>query len=213
MARYDQLLAKLGRAEEHLNEAKETVRSFRDEYLPDLPGWVGPEGIGVDVQAVPPPRLAAVIADCVHNLRSALDHLAGYLLESHNSQPTERTGFPLVMDARSRLPIMAEFTGVLPQAVLDLLDVVQPYKLGDVADAHELWILHQLWNADKHRSLLTESLSVHNADFVANRQVSNRVTGVWTIERPTDDGGEYRFVPEPPALLIQSRCFFEIGFV
>ncbi|MDA8303258.1 MAG: hypothetical protein M0005_17365 [Actinomycetota bacterium] len=93
---------------------------------------------------VPPARLAALIGDCVHNLRSALDHLATYLLEANGARPSPGTHFPIALTQDVFAHTISAFAP-LPQQARDTLLAVQPFQLGsESADAHELWVLHQL---------------------------------------------------------------------
>jgi hypothetical protein len=98
--------------------------------------------------------------DIVHNLRSALDHLAYHLvavgLECSPFMPlTEREMrhiyFPIAETSEkyeSEKP--AKVKGMLLEAV-EAIDRLKPYKGGNPA----LWRIHELDNIDKHRTLFT----------------------------------------------------------
>jgi len=44
---------------------------------------------------VPPEDLALIAGDAIHNLRSALDHIAWELVAAGSSEPNHRTQFPV----------------------------------------------------------------------------------------------------------------------
>lgn len=114
----------------------------------------------------PPPVIGLLVGDCVHNLRSALDHIV-YALISTN--PTKPEGVP---DSRTMFPIRDTKEGYLhqvtklrrihgtPDAVAALIDSLQPYHARDKGldyTAHPLWVLDKLENIDKHRRLMLAS--------------------------------------------------------
>jgi hypothetical protein len=89
--------------------------------------------------------------DVIHNLRSALDHLANQLVLANGSQPSLRTEFPIAKDFRTyKTEKRAKVKGMSKRAKA-AIDALKPYKGGNDA----LWRLHDLDNIDKHRSLFT----------------------------------------------------------
>ena len=100
-----------------------------------------------------------IIGDVLHNLRSALDHIAYALpLETPLAPSQERpwTQFPIVESAAKYMS--AGFHGkvqLFRKDVVEALDAVKPYKGGNDA----LWRLHELNKLDKHRMLLTACIT------------------------------------------------------
>jgi hypothetical protein len=108
-----------------------------------------------------------IIGDAVHNLRSALDHLAWQLVESHAAitpgapGPDENTAFPIYQTApKKKFAALAKVQGMGPGAV-SLLESLQPYNCGD----NTLWELSKLDNIDKHRLLLVVALRQDQPEF------------------------------------------------
>jgi hypothetical protein len=157
--------AKLRRADMHLTELGAAIDAFLSE---DNYRFVGEQALDprigyehriiyLQVDDFPPDEAwGPIIGDVVHNLRSALEHLAWEVAhrESRASSP-RGIEFPIFFhhpeedpDVRRRLDsklthIRPEFHAVIERA--------QPYQSRDLH--HPLWLLNQLWNVDKHRTL------------------------------------------------------------
>lgn len=103
-------------------------------------------------------RLPLWIGDCMHNLRSAWDHIAYELVRQvPNLQPTERTTFPLL----ARAPKVPVYILPAPGPHVDAMTIVddaQPYRAG--GEANPLAILRHLDIVDKHRELLAVAAAV-----------------------------------------------------
>jgi len=102
-----------------------------------------------------------IVGDFVHNLRSALDHAVWKLAKP---PITGRTGFPVCLHERG---VQRSFHGAkdkgiraigpyllknVPEPAFDFIERVQPYNRFQERAA--LWQLNELWNEDKHRSLV-----------------------------------------------------------
>lgn len=113
---------------------------------------------------------ATVIGDCVHNFRSALDHLAHPLLTLAGETPkTGRggTAFPIYdtcvgPKGGPRTPAITGESGAVGGPVLAFVKGVQPYERVDDPDQHPLWVLSELDNMDKHRALTTTSFALQD---------------------------------------------------
>lgn len=94
----------------------------------------------------------AASGDVVHNLRSALDHLANQLVwVGSGEEPSRRVEFPIAKDAATYERDKArKVEGMCPKAI-KAIDALKPYKGGNDA----LWRIHELDNIDKHRALFT----------------------------------------------------------
>jgi hypothetical protein len=138
---------------------------------------------------IPDPDTELVLGDCVHNLRSALDHLA-YQLVVLNKKPTGgRPAFPIVdcpprrgwKYRWRRLPFSVPGVSVKANRIIE---DIQPYKGGDVG--RRLSELRDLDNIDKHRHLL-----------ITIYAITHTATARWTGETP--NYGTPRIVLPPTA--------------
>jgi hypothetical protein len=94
---------KVERAKEHIRDLEAEVSSF----LSTNPYMVGtkrdPQTRRLIYYLVsvrnPSPRISAIIGDVIHNLRSALDHLAYQLVLAGGARPSTQTYFPISEDA------------------------------------------------------------------------------------------------------------------
>lgn len=98
--------------------------------------------------------LRLVIGDAVHNLASALDHLAWQTVPK--SQRDGSTGFPFFRDKpRNKdhiCSLVEQKVGGARQEVRKAFRALEPHKEGK---HHHLWVLHELDITDKHRLLIT----------------------------------------------------------
>ena len=148
------------RAHKHLNELERKAGAFLKRHPEDFTRRLNPQNLDYFIYDVapnkpPPVTLGPVFGDVVHNLRSALDHIAWNLalknLVGSGLEPYRDTAFPLIenftigsIDYFYRL-----VEDVLPDAISDIADF-QPANRSDPS-AHPLAVLNRLWNADKHR--------------------------------------------------------------
>lgn len=186
MSRHDDLrhplygcTLKLRRANEHLETLERAVQGFRGRNPHEFRTQLDPESgeycVWTRIREMPPPDWSLIVGDIVHNLRSALDHLAYQLVIKAGGEPTNRTSFPIFHDdpftkthkgARNWRDRVA---GMLEDDVA-LIKSLQPYQQRYVPEAdppedHILFTLNELWNADKHRQLIV-TLTFHTgAEF------------------------------------------------
>ena len=98
-----------------------------------------------------PLRISAVLGDTIHNLRSALDHLAYQLVSvGTDKPPSVHVCFPIAEDRRKYTRRRSELSGARPEAIA-AVDALMPFKGGN----DTLWRLNRLDNVDKHRALIT----------------------------------------------------------
>lgn len=116
-----------------------------------------------------PAAIALILGDAVHNLRTALDHVAWELVEAAGRKPGKDTYFP-IRETREKL-VNAVDKGEMKFAGREvcrlIIDTIQPYKGGNSA----LWPLHDTDIVDKHRLLVpvvaitaTPLMSIHTAE-------------------------------------------------
>jgi hypothetical protein len=163
--------AKVSRALHHLEQLAGELSAWSDEnsrltthrFYPRSSEYV----VWVTTKQLDRSGLAVEIGDCLHNLRSGLDHLAYELAISFTRQPlpkkiAEDSEFPIFGDEDSQgtpgcgptrfKDAKRKIAGVDPaaQAVIERL---QPYQLGADFRTHELWRLYDLARIDRHRLL------------------------------------------------------------
>jgi hypothetical protein len=154
-----EIAAKLDRAGERL----QAIDAIVDEWVA-----TGPCELVMDCNATtrehrfrlrvfdspPSAKLNIPISECVHHLRTVLDHI-GYRLAVYvggNLPPNEgSSGFPICRDAKhfaGSLPNKIGKPKQIPPSMRTALEVAQPYNGGDAAN---LAILRDLHDCDKHR--------------------------------------------------------------
>jgi hypothetical protein len=114
---------------------------------------------------VPSPMLSAIIGDCIHCVRCALDHVvAGHAPEAMR----ERSSFPIRMkdpwkkrpngrfayDTKSRSSFNRAVSG-LPEGAVAAIKALQPYEKTLDPALDPLTVISILDNADKHRQIVT----------------------------------------------------------
>ena len=162
--------AKIERALEHLHAVELEIGTWSiadgydvvTKFYPEAPDQrIQPQGSGyAPVLEVTDrtilDRIALVTGDCVHNLRSSLDHLAHQLVRVANNTPDGSTAFPVLderMTDKGNVKTLSVSGGVTPDA-LALIEAAQPYQRGeDDPTLHPLWLVQNLDNIDKHRTL------------------------------------------------------------
>jgi len=109
-----------------------------------------------------PPHLSAVLGDTIHNLRSALDHLAYQLVfVGAGKAPSSHVYFPIADDAAKYLEQRRrQIKGAKPKAI-SAIDALKPFQGGNDV----LRRLHKLNNVDKHRVLITAGSAFRNINL------------------------------------------------
>ena len=160
---------KFERAKRHFQEASELLAAYiggrpyairRDENpQTGLTFWI-------TLKTEPPDEIALAVGDCIHNLRSALDHII-YELSCHHRQMDHvgATGFPIYgdakdWDAKDSKGTRKTSSGLyklraIPDSALRRIEELQPYKGLDAPNWQRARLLqvHELDIADKHRNL------------------------------------------------------------
>jgi hypothetical protein len=165
--------AKVSRAHVHLQTLDDEIKAFFGSYQHPIGGHYNAETAEITLYALGHDQVPLIdwgirVGDCLHNLRSALDHVAWQFALAHlGREPSES-------EAR-KIPFPLEDTpgGFATAAVRKFLsddhiryvDFFQPYKEGDKAKQHKLSILRRLSNLDKHRVVPAATLTPEGVDL------------------------------------------------
>jgi hypothetical protein len=167
---FDGARAKVDHAFEHLQSLDADLARAVGGQAYAIGGHYKPESAEIDLYALGTefPRLqwGVRIGDCLHNLRSALDHITWQLALDHlGREPTDdearQIQFPL--EVKSASFQSAKVRRHVSAAHIPMLDQFQPYHAGNDAPRHRLAILHRLSNIDKHR--VVHAAAVVPAEF------------------------------------------------
>ena len=165
-------MAKYNRANQIWDGLRQEIGTFSEQDPPphfsrgyfDTDRWEWIERF--IVREAPPLRWALTLGDCVHNLRSSLDHLACQLtlLGGGSMEDCAKTQFPIASKSETRFDRMADrsIVGLSPKHRW-MVKRFQPFQAGSNAFKHPLSILADLSNTDKHR-LLNPTFSVLKSD-------------------------------------------------
>jgi hypothetical protein len=97
-----------------------------------------------------PVEWSALIGDCVHNARSALDHLAVALVVHGGGSPTQYTAFPVGRDEPDFVSRLQSRLNGASQSAIEIIRKLKPYGGADSA----IYNLHCIDIIDKHESLI-----------------------------------------------------------
>lgn len=159
------ITVKVERAKEHLATLNVEIDTFASQrpYAVHVVTYAGTNEIQDFVWVRDTPgRWSAITGDCVHNLRSALDHIVWALSGGDDTAPP-RSEFPIFLEEDRYLQRSArgepargsglqKIEGVRPFEAKTKIRQLQPFRSPKPAE-HPLWILHELDNFDKHRAL------------------------------------------------------------
>ena len=223
--------AKLSRAQHHLDALEAEVSQFLqmnpytvvEEVKYDARDLLGAAAIAhifrVHVHRERP-EWGLLIGDCVHNLRSSLDHLVWQLAGGRGNTKTE---FPIARDSKwyeSNAP--KKFPHVGPDA-RKIIKSFQPcYRRPNDPEGDPLWVLNDLANIDKHRLLHTTAVAyIPHYGGLPPDKPSDVILGVQFPmgRRPFHDGAEiarYNITREsgepPPDMKVEVEFAFDITF-
>jgi hypothetical protein len=102
-------------------------------------------------------RASILAGEVVHQLRSALDHLVWQLVEAQHQTPQRRHAFPVRLapfPKGFKKTVSTQQLDGVPPAAIRLVERAQPYHARNPAE-HWLAVLDGMWQADKHRLLLS----------------------------------------------------------
>lgn len=153
--RADNIRVKIQRARKNVDEAAAFIKSYLDKkpFTVSYKRDPATRRLIYYVSSVeePDPELSGIVGDALHNLRSALDHIAYQLVMIGTGQtPSRRVYFP-IWDSQAKYESKGrrQIEGARPEAIT-AVDGIRPYKGGN----DRLWQLQKLNNVDKHRLLI-----------------------------------------------------------
>ena len=162
-------MLKLARAEEHLEYLTRAIRGWDYSGAHEL---VREGGIAsgeyrwrIKILHSPPVCWSPVIGEFLYNVHSALDHLAWELACRHSapSEPAGTVTYPIFKNKtrfwrKNKTGDYHRQSGAhrlerVPDDAREYIEETQPYTQGDASPWHPLWLLHELSNEDKHKTL------------------------------------------------------------
>lgn len=187
---------KIERAKDHLADLQTEVAQFLgsnpygvvDQYDPEM----GQNVVRARVSAQPPPRIAAIVGDLAHNLRSAWDYLARQLVLANHGTPSSRTEFPIFWDPKAyKADFRRKVRGMSKEAVR-LIDGMQPHVFPEPT-RHPLYAIHHLDIRDKHHDWLVVGSAIRGMAIGKGGGTIHfelLVIGGPQITTPLEDGAE-----------------------
>jgi len=165
MGRLDGVKAKLDRADALIADLRDRVLPIEEAATASIrrDSCDNESRLVYRVTEIPPisPGVGVLAGDVLHNLRSALDHLAWQLVLFDGGQPNEDTSFP-ILTSPPRRPLTIK-PGISNPAIIAALTEAQPFSEARHGhDPHDdaLELVRVLNNYDKHRLLLAVVCSI-----------------------------------------------------
>lgn len=220
--------AKLDRADAHLKSLQEEVATFLDSETYGVRHHFHPDGrhytLSVQIKREPPLLLSVLVGDLVHNLRSALDHLAWQLVLANGGTPTRATQFPIFTSDPASGDPLRKWTGSIEgmaSPIGQAIRAIQPYHAGNRANLHSLAVLAALSNQDKHRLPVARTAAIVKPDtsksgLLPVRDVVVKWAGIVT-GKPLVDGdhiahADIRITGPQPQIELKGQLPVEIAF-
>ncbi len=167
--------SKIKRANQHIDDLDQAIRTFKSTNPNKIASKRDPDTrrliYYVEEMRVIPVEIPLIVGECVHSLRSALDHLAFQLWVASGSNGNPATvGFPIFDEpAKFHAGLAGKIKG-LSQTGIDAITAIQPYKGGN---GNDLWVIHELNKIDKHRLLLTANMGFHGMTIPNHLTLAN----------------------------------------
>lgn len=187
---------KIGRAKEHAEALKLEIIAWHDRKPY---GTVKKAEAGGSRHSI----IVQIRGDCVHSLRSALDHLiyAIAVCESGINPPPNWNAlqFP-IGDTPAKFQGESRKIRTLSQSVRAAIEGVQPYNRRHAQIPPLLAVLRDLDNSDKHRLLHIVKQGIQRGEFIFNPPIRPRHSiAAKCSDGPIEDGAEIApFTIDPP---------------
>jgi hypothetical protein len=157
--RLEAIQVKIGRAKAHTDDLRSAISDFFASTPYKVAAKHDPQTrkpvYYVSSVCPTPVCFATITGDIIQNLRSALDHLAYqlFLVGTNGTKgPGRHICFLIAANAARYKDGFGGTVKGMRQDAIDALSAVEPYNGGK---GHQLWVLHELNNIDKHRLLVT----------------------------------------------------------
>jgi hypothetical protein len=177
---------KLLRAKQRLDELGNELAAFSTRHPHEIVMYIDAERreqiILVRVYETISPALGVITGEFIHNVRSAIDHLACALPLIRGGVRAGKPQFPVFATDDPDDPIderiRRRLGDIVPEAV-QVIRAAQPYNRREDPSGHPLALLHALWNWDKHNEIpvVEASLAPVESDW-------SKVQGVLTWAEP-----------------------------
>lgn len=206
MASLKNPLAKIERAKEHFETLDREIGEFQKNNLCRVRHYEDTENalyvVRIDIPIVPL-RFGVLAGDGIHNLRSALDHLAWQLALTRVAKPFDYTEFPIV--SKDTAKDRAHFklvTQSMPDRACVRIKALQPYRRGAAFKDDPLWQLNKLWNIDKHRVIPVQGITLNiKAPKAANARLET-FDGYGVMTMPLSFKPQMQLSPRPTAAVV-----------
>jgi hypothetical protein len=184
---------KVSAADTHISQLEDLVKDYNEEVKPQVVSVPEPGTnlLSARIQGTPkalPPKTSVLVGDGVHNLRTALDHLACQLV----GQATDGTGFPIPKKggtpgpAKFERDVRRRLKGARPEVIAAVVSM-QPYEGGV---GHRLWTLHRVDITDKHVSHIIAAFDQRSVIWDVGgmfRHLSRQTGSEWLSDTPSWD--------------------------
>ncbi|MGH7762864.1 MAG: hypothetical protein ACREOM_00405 [Candidatus Dormibacteraceae bacterium] len=151
------------RAKEHLDAFDSASDAFFRDDPHTFVSQVGkkPDEYIVRIRGVKvvPVDMALIAGDAIFNMRSYLDHMTYAFWHSEDAQ------FPVFATSKSFDDWGRRRIKGTSDAFKALVEGLQPYQSGNGGKLNLLWLLNELSNADKHRTLHLSSVSLVGSGY------------------------------------------------
>jgi hypothetical protein len=210
--------SKLGRAKAHIHEIHSLCQSFlQSDFYALSPDMDRQHRFVLRFGEVKPfpDAIPILIGECVHHLRSSLDHLMWILAKPLKGKETD-VQFPLVSSKKKFAGTKRNMPGV-PRGVRGAVESVQPYHRRKLPQTRFLGNLQAINNWDKHRIPLLSVAAFETArmrieivdgvgELVSHELFRGRVetgaivarikpTGYWTAGTKVHPHPTFQFLP------------------
>jgi hypothetical protein len=162
----------------------------------------------------PKPRVSTVTGEIVHDLRSALDHLAWQCVEYVNpGEATKETAWPILAPGPTpnkkgvRKP--PKIAGGVSRTVTALVERTQPYMtVPEAPHLAPLRVLHRMWIRDKHCKIALHGVLAHGS----TRGDRPTPSFAWTSELIAvhEHHAELRIIPDDPTVQVEGSVALQI---
>ncbi|HTZ62522.1 MAG TPA: hypothetical protein VMB51_00285 [Solirubrobacteraceae bacterium] len=213
---------RLARAEDHLEAIEGQLLAYYNSDPYQMSGKYESDADGGGATVEPtdgwvdpiPVRLNTLVGEFLHDLRSALDHLARQLVIQGGHEPASREEIPFPVFTKAPVANKAgkkalpNFRRRVSIAAREVIHEAQPYQWGDAYARHPLWILHQLWNIDKHRDVVVRGVW----PYTTFRGELGRPFGYTAqFKSASEDMAEYVLVPNDPTVNLDADTTVQVA--